>query len=395
MKTPPERLWHLEGARGLACLQVVALHAAGCFVPGLIDGAGTPWQVAVRSSPLRFLYDGDVAVFLFFVLSGCVLASPFRRWAANPVGLMVGRIVRFAVPVLLAVGLGLAVSRLLPGVARQAGLLLGAGWLNGGLPDATLGGALRGALVDALILGYRDLSPLSPWLGGMLAESAASLDPPLWTLSIEMQGSLLILALTQIERHWPRLAGPATLAAAVLTLRSPLLCFIAGYVCATSGAARLPRIPLALAAIAAYWALAPLAAWCEAAALPLLPGLAPDLTLRGWVAILIFPLLLHGKAWRGLLASAPLRWLGAMSFPLYLVHWPVMFGPGAAMLLAGFPVFGQAAGLVAAGASVLLSFLAAIPFARIDRAALALGRWARDAWPAKKSFNTGAQSASA
>lgn len=53
-----QKHWHLEGLRGLVRLQVVALHSIGSFVPGLFDGPGSEWQIAIRSSPLRALHDG-------------------------------------------------------------------------------------------------------------------------------------------------------------------------------------------------------------------------------------------------------------------------------------------------------------------------------------------------
>ena len=390
---PAERLWHLEGVRGLACIQVVTLHAAGCFLPGLDEGPAPAWMLAIRQSPLRLLYDGDLAVFLFFVLSGHVLAAPFRRAAGNPGGLLAGRLVRFAVPVLLAVSLGFAVARAAPNLAREAGALLGAGWLNGGLPAATLAGALRDALLNALVLGYRDLSALSPWLGDAIAPATDSLDPPLWTLSVEMQGSLLVLGLTQIERRAPGLLKGIIALTALLTLRSPLLCFLAGYLCAGPRSIRLPRLTLAATALAAYLGAEPLAEWCTTHALPMLPALAPGLLLRGWVAILIFPLLLHGPTLRRWLAAAPWRRAGALSFPLYLVHWPVMFGPGAAALLTIAPSLGpNAAGALAALSAILLALALAVPFARIDRAALELGRQIRETWPGQEIFNAAAQS---
>lgn len=374
-----DRHCSLEAIRGLACLMVVALHAFGMFLPGLIDGEGAGWQVAVRGSPLRLLYDGELAVFLFFVLSGRVLAAPFRRDIANPAGLALGRVVRFLPPALLAAGLGFAVARLVGAQVDAAGAMLGHGWLTGALPPhPTAAALLADGTVNALLLGYRELSPWTPLLGDRVALSDTSLDPPLWTLSLEMLGSALLLALAWCERHAPRLARPLFAFAVLITLRSPLLCFLVGYRLATRPPRTGPALALAGLGLALYLAGAPLAEAIEAARLPMLPGLESGMTLSGWVAMLIFPLLLSPPVMR-LLDRPALGLLGALSFPLYLVHWPMLAGAGALVMQGTAGTIGA----MAAGALAILAGLAAsaallVPFMRIDRQGLALGRFVRE-----------------
>ncbi len=375
------RLAHLEGLRGVACLQVVALHGFGAFLPGLVDGPAAGWELAVQSSPLRLLYDGDMAVFLFFVLSGHVLTAPFRVHAARPGRLVAGRVVRFLLPALMACTLSAAALWLLGGVAPMAGAVIGTGWLSGGLTGPVSAGALLwDATFNALVLGYRDMSVLTPWLGDTLWPNVASLDPPLWTLSVEMQGSLVVLALVLAERwaRWLWWAGVAVGGVAGIT--SPLLCFVVGHILATWVPPPRVRLPMAVAGIAL---LLGDAGWAErVVALAPINGMPADLVAHGWAAMLLFPALLHARWSRALFARPALVRLGAISFPLYLVHWPMLFGPGAAALLASAPMVGvPAAGLVGLGVGLAASFAAAVPFRAIDRMALNLGRRLR-AWPA-------------
>jgi len=380
-----ERLWHLEGLRGVACAQVVALHGFGTFVPGLVEGPGAAWQIAVRESPLRLLYDGDAAVFLFFVLSGCVLRGPFRRHAENVLGVLGGRVVRFLLPAMMACGMGWAVWWLMGAAAPAAAGLIGSGWLGGGLAGADdLAVVLRDATVNALVLGYRELSVFDPWIGGLLWPNGASLDPPLWTLSVEMQGSLLVFALVRAER-WRRWAWALTvLGAAMLCVRSPLLCFMGGYVAIGIDWRRpLARMGLWAGLIGGLGTLAgigeDLAVALDGAGLAVLPGLAPELTRRGWAAILVFPALLHAPWCRRLLAGRGALLLGRLSFPVYLMHWPMLFGPGAVAMVVVAPVLGSAAGAwIGLGIGVTASFVVAVPFRRLDEGALRLGRWARE-----------------
>ena len=376
------RLWHLEGLRGVACAQVVALHAFGTFVPGLVEGPGAAWQIAVRESPLRLLYDGDAAVFLFFVLSGCVLRGPFRRHADNVLGVLSGRVVRFLLPAVMACGLGWIVWRLMGAAAPAAAELIGSGWLGGGLAGAErFSDVLRDATLNALVLGYRDLSVFDPWIGGLLWPNGAGLNPPLWTLSVEMQGSLLVFGLVRAERL-PRWAWAlVVMAAATVCVRSPLLCFIGGYVAV--GLPERPRLATWGAGVCGGWLLLgggeALAGWVDAAHLDVLPGLSPELTRRGWAAILVFPALLRSDWCRRVLAGGVPRLLGRLSFPVYLVHWPLLFGPGAGAMLLAAPVMGSTlAAWVGLAVGVVASLAVAVPFGRLDAGSLRLGRWARE-----------------
>ena len=77
------RLTELDALRGLAALAVFWSHAFGMLA------STPPLLKAIQYTPLRVLYDGTVAVLLFFVLSGFVLNLKYvdpenrkGRWAA-------------------------------------------------------------------------------------------------------------------------------------------------------------------------------------------------------------------------------------------------------------------------------------------------------------------------
>ena len=68
-----------ESIRGLACLAVVFSHLAMSFFPFLHhfdpnEKTDLAWVYAIHHLPFGFLYSGDAAVFVFFVLSGYVLS---------------------------------------------------------------------------------------------------------------------------------------------------------------------------------------------------------------------------------------------------------------------------------------------------------------------------------
>jgi peptidoglycan/LPS O-acetylase OafA/YrhL len=69
----PAKVPYLEGLRGIAAMQVVLLHFVTGFLP---DTAQHAWP------PLRVLFDGHTAVYVFFLISGAVLTPSFARSGA-------------------------------------------------------------------------------------------------------------------------------------------------------------------------------------------------------------------------------------------------------------------------------------------------------------------------
>ena len=363
-----ERAWHLEGVRGLACASVCLLHGFGMFLPSLLDGTGR-LSMAIRWSPLRLLYDGDSAVFLFFALSGYVLTSPFRRQANRPRAAMAARVVRFLLPALLACLLGFAVCAALGETRLAAARIVGVGWLNGSAGGPiSFAGWFADAIGNALMLGYRGLSALDPVLGDALWPNDHAFNPPLWTLSLELQGSALVLLLAMARRRGFAPWIAAVCVAAMLSLRAPMLCFVVGHLAAMARGKRI-RGERILAVIALSCGLGLCYAACEnlvpwdGRGLAGLPALSPALMQHGWGAMLIF-LAVHRAGVVCPSLDAPwLRWLGGMSFPLYLVHWPVLVGFGGTVTVLAGPWAGLLAGLAG-------SVAAAVPFRWMDRKVL-------------------------
>lgn len=73
-----EKLFYLDGIRGLAAFAVVISHYIQVFYPAALNGrpqqAHFKWDIWYGHSPINLFYNGQFAVCLFFVLSGYVLS---------------------------------------------------------------------------------------------------------------------------------------------------------------------------------------------------------------------------------------------------------------------------------------------------------------------------------
>jgi peptidoglycan/LPS O-acetylase OafA/YrhL len=320
------RLDRLTGLRGLLAIWVMLCHitvglvASGCPVADLL---GHRW--------MRGLLAADIAVYCFFLLSGFLLARLYTgrlSWAAGRRrslvafwGLRLAKIYPLHVLVLLAYAL--------------------VTWLDLGLVVTGLGHPLHpqegarfpaGQVVDHLLL-------VSAWGVGAIP----TWNPVAWSISAEWAAYLclpLLLPLTARLRPGiaPLLLASACAAGGIALLaacgrlstdpafRQPdygllgVACFFpAGMLvercCRDPGSDRMPweRISPAIATAIAVLLLTP---WCY------------------W-SVTLMPLLIAALARSrprtlDILATRPLRWLGDLSFALYLVHVLVLECLGAA-----------------------------------------------------------------
>ena len=204
------RFRYLDGVRGLASLQVLVSHCLLAFLPGAERTVG-------------FLADGDFAVLLFFVMSGFVLTISFERQRAVLPLIVISRIFRLALPVAAACLFGLLLLLAMPDAHVRAGELSGSGFLAG----KTIASPLR-AVAD--ILGVTmwtgtSNTTLFGFLRHVLPTTENSLDPPIWSMHLELWGSFLVLFLVTVNRAWPVMARIVLLMAAALSgVRSTSAC---------------------------------------------------------------------------------------------------------------------------------------------------------------------------
>jgi peptidoglycan/LPS O-acetylase OafA/YrhL len=180
------KIKYLESIRGIGALSVVFFHFLEIFFPAFLTGnpaqqhlgGGLEWLV--YSTPLRLLVNGPAAVTVFFVLSGYVLTYKFFK-TKDTENLTSGAIRRYfrLAPVVLAVELLAYLClrfSLYQYVIQIPTITYANTWINAYNTPADLRKVLYEALAG-VFFGYQN-----------------QYDVPLWTMTYEFYGSLLVFS---------------------------------------------------------------------------------------------------------------------------------------------------------------------------------------------------------
>lgn len=344
------RFSNLESARGLASIIVLLHHFCFAFVPttkeSIVDGG-------FRNTPLYILINGQGAVVFFFLLSGFVLthglyARPsFDAWLAA----VLKRLPRLIVPAMASIVIGLLILRYSGAPYLGASSISGSDWLrtfgNAHAP-ASLDPSLSDALRQSLLV--------------FLVPDHFYYNSNLWTMMNEFYGSLIVLALVSvfmIDRlgHRAPVCFAHVIAAVALAIyQSDLVPFVVGswlaYIVATSKS----EIRLSPGLL---WPALIMAVVCFSTE-------RWPFTLVGSSTVLLL-LVVHDRPIPGL-GGRVARLLGALSFPLYLVHTLVILSVSSetfeAMSKAGYASMTVLA--VTLCVTVFGSLLACVPLHALD-----------------------------
>ena len=362
---PERRLDQLECMRGIAALVVVGWHLRlGFSMRPLSDGAnGTIFEKLFDT-----IFNGSAAVSFFFVLSGVVLTLGYFR-SGN------------------LQSLGRGVLKRWPRLAGACTVVVLASWglfASGGYYYAEAAALTRSAWLAEFAFANLP-TPFAPSWQNALRQGLFTTfyngenyyDSSLWTMRPEMVGSLLSFGMAPVFRGIvkPWLVGGALISASIMLMRLELHIpsFLIGVMLARCVHDRVPELTLAATAALVIPGLILLTSNGPAGAFSFLCTIIPknsNLSLLEWdagSALLIFAAMGSRGMARGLSGSAA-RWLGRLSFPIYLVHVPVLCSLGAYIYIRVFNLGGAQAALLAASVATLSgTILTAIPLAWFDR----------------------------
>jgi peptidoglycan/LPS O-acetylase OafA/YrhL len=375
------KLVPLEGLRGIAAAVVVVYHLVLGFTArgvGVIPHGHGPLDLLAQFG--LGLLNGSAAVAVFFVLSGFILSLPFsrdRRISRVLVALL-KRWPRLAgvtvIACLFAYGLILWSGH----DYQDAASITGAGWMasHGNSP-----------------IEHKHLSWLAALQEGLIAvftKGEVRFDSPLWTMRIELFCSLAIFLAAPILfaiRSWPlraALIALAVLSAGTTWPETHFSDFLCGTVLAMLFAeGRMPVIsdkwalPMGLVVVYLFSFTYEQQLLIHAPLKAVLRALSPKGDSAHFVwdggAVLSILLLLGNQRLYQIFSGNWAIWLGLLSFPIYLLHGPIMLTVGAHSVVASAGLLGvNGSEMMAALVSITLTFACAVPLARLDQAWLKL-----------------------
>ena len=305
---PADRLGELDGIRGWAALSVVIFHISwetfGVVLP------------QIRNPLTGFFLDGGVAVSAFFVLSGEALSGGFFAGGGKfaVYRLAVKRYTRLTIPVIAACTLTLLLYKAgLTYNVAAADLVHRSDWLGTFIHAAP---GLRQCIEYMLLDVYTNVP------------SEHAVIPFLWTMRFELLGSMLVFGLllglsrlrgSNLSMAW--LFIGLLFAATIHGRQDNLACFLAGL-----GFARLRS--LGFFARARSDRRVQTATWIAILVIGTVDGFSHWLMIgRHWVPLASVLLVFATFCNRRLCAAFTTRLsrsLGRLSFPLYLVQFPVL-----------------------------------------------------------------------
>ncbi len=349
----------LDGFRGWAALMVVSFH-----MTWELFGASFP---IFRNPVTASLLDGGLAVSIFFVLSGQALSLSFFRTGriGGTLDLALKRHPRLSIPVFVSTATVVAILALGLDFNREAGALVGRpDWLGSWLSfPAGIDRLIAFSLVDVYVLDTR--------------HAAISLNPMLWTMKVELLGSIVVflaLGLWSMNRVLGRgLVIGAFVFCAVVGLRGGeflgfVACFLFGLLSAhaeTNGflAALRRRLPdgAVLATLVAVMALDGFAHT------GMLAGERGKIYAFAFGIAVVF-LVGVSRTARAVMNADLSQWLGRVSFPLFLMQFPVLvsFGSWLVVLAGRHSALDLGAAAAIAAASIAAALAAAACFAPVD-----------------------------
>ncbi len=348
------RLHLLDAIRGWAAVQVLFFHICHEMFARKVPELGAP--------TLNFIFNGAFAVAIFFVLSGEVLSHAY--FVRNDIGpvrkLAIKRYVRLVIPIFASCFIVFLLMKANLIFAPEANAILDRpDWLGKFLPfEASVPSFLSYVLFNV----FADQKP------------TISYNPFLWSMSVELIGSIFVFLTLFITRtRGQRLAVYAFTAPFLLVYNPFLICFSLGMMIGEMRVAglfdRLSAHPAAN--FVAVFVLLDVALGLTVYPMLPIPQIAVAQRLSFAAAIFLFAI--YSSNWlQSLFDNRLSHLLGEMSFPIYLVHFPIIVSLQSFLVLRMFSdgVVTRPGAYLIMAATIVVSLAAAYAFRYVERFAI-------------------------
>lgn len=332
----PQKNQSLEGLRGIAAFTVMLSHVMFIFFPyvmrNLYPGIQKEfvqkfWFENFLSHPVfNILYSGHFAVCVFFVLSGCVLISGFHQSGDPNIihGRAMRRYARLVIPIFCATMISVLLLRFGFVCNQEVFKLTQSEWVLMAYSGAST--SLKSAAFSGLF--------------GTLLQGDSAYDGPFWTMRPELIGSFLLFASYSIfgnKRKWAVCVSFALVAllSFQITFAVLYLAFLAGSFLTADFVLKNTNPIASLVAIAIGLYLGSFDYSSSHAVLneinlPSFGFLHVDFNAdrKTFFNVIGAFLLVYGvmnlKVVSSLLSAPIFVYLGRLSFPIYLLHMPIL-----------------------------------------------------------------------
>ncbi|WOJ89642.1 acyltransferase [Methylocapsa polymorpha] len=350
---PKLRLHILDSIRGWAAIDVLIFHVCHEVFANKLPEFGRYWIS---------LCDGGFAVAIFFVLSGEALSHAyFVRNDVEPVRkLAIKRYVRLTIPIFASCLIVFLLMKANLVYSHEAAVVVDRpDWLGRFLPfEPSVGHLLSYSLIGVYFQHTTE----------------TSYNPVLWSMSVELFGSVLVFLTLFVTRNRTQRWVIFALLTPFMVLFAPFfVCFIFGMV---FGELRVAGTFKRLAARPAANVLSVVALIGVAAGLTIVPfvGLAHfAVAQRLSIGAAVFLFAIYSSNWlQSLFDNRLSHVLGELSFPIYLVHVPIIVSLESFLILRLFPdgIVTRAPAYFIMLVSLAASLLAARAFVHVERFAI-------------------------
>lgn len=290
------RVYYLDGLRGWAALSVFYYHLVERFL-GKAEPVFTP-------KPFDFLFDGPFAVMIFFVISGYALSTGNLDNTKKALAITaVSRYFRLAIPIVITSFFGYSLLKydLMYNLQVQIQTGLSSKWL---ITHFTFDESFYGFLKDSLYNTFHSFT------------AATSYNSSLWTIRYEWLGSLIIYSYLAIFRKDLNVQWLIAITILIILLNeAPIFsCFIGGYLIAElknsyPSILKTPRLVQILSTTCFILIIITFTYWRPY-----------NTTIICAAAILFVASISFSKPLQCFFSMRLSRFLGKISFPLYLIH---------------------------------------------------------------------------